>query len=151
MSVMLRNSVFPSLFRGSIWDEFYSLQKTKKESAWSDSGFPVCDQHTRDDGTVILEFALAGYDAENLSVEATGNYLNISANKASDKTDDGSSWSRRIARRSFRKSYYNNGDLDYSSLKATFHNGLLQVEVPKKEEAKPKSFKILVNNKELPA
>jgi HSP20 family molecular chaperone IbpA len=51
--------------------------------------------------------------------------------------------SRRIARRSFQKTFVNyDNNLDLSAVTASFENGLLKVVVPTRPETKPLEVKI---------
>ena len=135
-SLVYRN--FPSLIRSNIWDDFFNGVSDK--DLWSDSGFPVYEQFLDSNDDLILEFALAGYSPEQLSIQAEGKNLMVSAEKAEDNDERPG---QRIARRSFTKRFVNNGDLDFNNLKATFENGILKIEIPRNEESRLKVFNIL--------
>ena len=104
------------------------------------SGYPVADIYGTDDGDTVLEFALAGFSKSDLSIDVRPekNTITVSGNPEVKNGD-----TRRIARRSFVKSYVNyDSNLDIKSTTARFENGLLTITVPKKPERKPVAIKI---------
>jgi len=107
----------------------------------STDGYPVADIYTTDDGNTIMEFALAGFSKEELSIDIKPGRRSIMVSANTSTVDDSSI--RRIARRSFQKTYVNYDDnLDLTAVTATFKDGLLTVNVPKRPETKPLSVKI---------
>ena len=89
-----------------------------------------------------MEFALAGFSKEDLSIEIKPEKNSITVS-AKTSQDDQESNSRRIARRSFTKTYVNyDNNLDLSAISAEFENGLLRLVVPTKAEAKPLTISI---------
>ena len=106
------------------------------------SGYPVADIYTNDKGNTVMEFALAGFSKEELNVEVKpeDNTITVSAQTL---LEEGEVESRRIARRSFKKTYVNyNNKLDLSAVKAEYVNGLLTVTVPQTPEVAPLTVEI---------
>jgi len=107
----------------------------------STQGYPVADIYQDVDGNTVLEFALAGFTREQLNIgilPADGS-ITVSASATSDEDSD----SRRIARRSFKKTYVDfDGNLDLTAVTAKFRDGLLRVIVPQRPEVKPLSVSI---------
>ena len=85
--------------------------------------------------------ALAGYKKEEHRVEAKEKKINISAENI--KGTDGGAHERRIARRSFKKTFvdYHN-QLDFDAATATFVDGLLRISIPPQKEVKPVEISI---------
>lgn len=101
----------------------------------STQGYPVADIYTEEDGTTVMEFALAGFSKEDLSIEVKPEKrsITISANTIAECPSD---LNRRIAKRNFQKTFINYDDnLDLAGTSASFENGLLVVVVPKRPEA----------------
>ena len=128
---------FPSILGRTVLDDvfgsiFIDFPQHLKNST---SGYPVADIYKDEGGSTVLEFALAGFSREELSVDiqADKKSIIVSANSDSSETDN-----RRIAKRSFRKTYVNyDNNLDLSKTVADYKNGLLTIRVPRKEEVKP--------------
>ncbi len=125
---LLGRSVFDDMFSGFFNDSFPSLLRQ------STQGYPVADIYRNDDGDTVMEFALAGFSKEDLVIEVKPEKKSITVRANSESaTDD----SRRIARRSFEKTYVNyDNNLDLSACSAEFENGLLSIVVPVRPEVK---------------
>ncbi len=103
-------------------------------------GYPVADIYKNDDGSTIIEFALAGFDKNELSVEVKPEERTITVSAQSDTT---AQTQRRIARRSFKKTYVNyDNNLDLTAAKADYENGLLTISLPTRPEAQAINVKI---------
>ena len=122
---MLGRTVFDEIFN-SMLDMPTLINKTTQ-------GYPVADIYKNDDGSTIMEFALAGFNRDELSVEVKPEERTITVSAASDSNTQ---VQRRIARRSFKKTYVNyDNNLDLTSAKADYKNGLLTINLPTRPEA----------------
>ena len=127
---LLGRNVFEDVF-GGILNELPAMLKQTTQ------GYPVTDIYQNDSGDTVLEFALAGFLRENLSVEVKPENRSITVRADSNGDCDDAS-NRRIARRSFEKTYVNYDDnLDLSTVSANYENGLLSIVVPKRPAAQP--------------
>jgi len=107
----------------------------------STQGYPVADIYSEENGDTVMEFALAGFTKEDLSIEVKPNKKSIVVRADAGNNND--TGPRRIARRSFEKTFVNyNNNLDLGAITASFENGLLRVVVPTKPETKPLEVKI---------
>lgn len=87
----------------------------------------------------IVEMDLPGYEKENIKIEIEDGYLNIhaSANVSNDEKDDDGEFVRK--ERYFgecSRSFYVGDDVTEEDIKASFRNGTLKIEIPKKEVKK---------------
>ena len=126
------NEVFDNFF--NYRDLFSNVLKA------STQGYPVADIYRDDDGSTVLEFALAGFKKKELAIDIQPDKRSITiTGMASEENTK----RQRIARRNFTRTYVNYDDnLDLSSAHANFENGLLTVRVPQRPEAKPITIKI---------
>lgn len=132
---LLGRSVFDDVFDGFFNDFPQHLKR-------STQGYPVADIYTAENGSTVMEFALAGFTREDLSIEVKPEKrsITVSANAVTDSDSDSN---RRIARRNFQKTFINYDDnLDLAGASASFENGLLTVTVPKRPEAQALSVEI---------
>jgi|TARA_R110002074_G_scaffold33811_1_gene93793 HSP20 family molecular chaperone IbpA len=105
-------------------------------------GYPVSDIYRNEDGSTTMDFALAGFSKEDLSIEVKPEKRSITV-RADSSLDEAAASNRRIARRSFEKTYVNYDDnLDLSTVSAEFENGLLRITIFSRPETKPVSVKI---------
>ena len=106
----------------------------------STQGYPVADIYRDDDGSTVLEFALAGFKKKELSIDIQPDKRTITI---TGQVDEDNQKRQRIARRNFTRTYVNYDDnLDLVQAKASFENGLLSVRVPQRPEVKPLSIEI---------
>ena len=122
---VLGRSVFDEIFN-SMLDMPTLINKTTQ-------GYPVADIYKNDDGSTTLEFALAGFSKEELNVEVKPEERTITV---SAQTDGAAQTQRRVARRSFKKTYVNyDNNLDLTSATADYKDGLLTISLPTRPEA----------------
>ena len=137
-------------------DEFYREVSSLKRV--SIQNFPKYDQWA-DEFTFHMEFALAGYSADDISVNVTGNVLTVIGSKdnADDEPaneqdeDDGPPPKlkvmrgmivRGIARRSFTVDFYISNEYDLSDVYASMKDGLLKVSVPRIKNFGPRKVTV---------
>jgi HSP20 family protein len=87
-----------------------------------------------------LEFPLAGYKKEELTIKVEDNQLQISAKrKESNENTTGikSTTANNVARRAFSKTLIAADDLNLEAVQASFEDGLLQIKIPSRHKKKP--------------
>ena len=128
----------PSLMGRNVFDDVFEtfFNNWPSHVEQSTRGYPVADIYSDDENNTVLEFALAGFTKDELSITVQPDKKSITVSAKSEDSKENNS--RRIARRSFTKTYVNyDNDLDLASIDASFENGLLRVKVPQRIEAKP--------------
>lgn len=101
---------------------------------------PVVDVREKD-GKYLIEAELPGVSEKDLKLELKDGVLTLSTEKkeAKDEKDQAGTWIRRERRESFfSRSFELPEDADGDKIEATFKDGLLTVELPKKPETSPK-------------
>jgi HSP20 family molecular chaperone IbpA len=129
----------PGLLGRTIFDELFGdFQTLAKRST---QGYPVADIFANENGDTVLEFALAGFSKDDLTIDVQPERAAITVRANTEGCNE--EQDRRVARRSFQKTFVNHDNkLDFASATATFVNGLLTVTVPKKAESEPIKIKI---------
>tara|TARA_A100001515_G_scaffold36435_2_gene28588 strand:+ start:776 stop:1198 length:423 start_codon:yes stop_codon:yes gene_type:complete len=132
----------PNLLGTTVFDEiFNSMLDMPTLINKTTQGYPVADIYKNDDGSTVLEFALAGFKKQELSVEVKPEDRTITVSATSS---DANSEPRRIARRNFKKTYVNyDNNLDLTGAKANYENGLLTINLPIRPEAQPVAIDIV--------
>jgi len=133
----------PSLLGRNVFDDVFShiLDDFPQLMQKSTRGYPVSDIYQNDKGETVMEFALAGFLKEDLSIDVKPEKRSITVRAESKSNEEDSN--RRIARRSFEKTYVNiDNNLDLSSVSAEFENGLLSVVIPIRPEVRPLRIEI---------
>ena len=92
----------------------------------------------------IIDVDLPGFEKNNIKVSLNNGYLNIHA-KVDKKEDDNKEPEKFVRRERFfgecSRSYYVGDEIKEEDIKAEFKNGILKVEVPKKEAKKTNEIK----------
>jgi len=132
---LLGNSAIDRLF-----EEFF--QNPEPYVKQTTNGYPLTDIYKEEDGSQVIEMALAGFSKEDILINTEANKITISADGSKLKGQLAEN-RRRIAKRAFKKSFvdYHN-TLDFGSSNATFENGLLRIAIPLREEVKPRQITI---------
>ena len=93
---------------------------------------------------VVLHAAVPGIKPEDLDVSITGDVLTIKGEYKSEEQGESNRQYIRQERRfgSFCRQLTLPSAVDANKVNATFENGILTLEMPKREEVKPKSVKI---------
>ena len=132
---LLGNGAFDRIF-----DEFFRDPEPYVKQ--TTNGYPLTDIYKEEDGSQVIEMALAGFSKEDILINTEANKITISADGSKLKGQLAEN-RRRIAKRAFKKSFvdYHN-TLDFGNSNATFENGLLRIQIPLREEVKPRQITI---------
>ena len=97
----------------------------------------------------ILRADLPGLSEDDVNIEFNGNVLTVSGERKSEHEHRGQGY-YRVERRygSFRRSLRLPDGVDAGAITATFDKGVLEISVPKPEQAKPHKVEITVGGGE---
>ena len=97
------------------------------------------------DDSYELMVELPGFDKENIDMSIEEGYLTIEANTNSSKDEEEKGKYVRRERYSgtFSRSFYVGDDVTEDDIKASFKNGVLDVNIPKKETEKKSEKKYI--------
>ncbi|ODS80685.1 MAG: heat-shock protein [Cytophagaceae bacterium SCN 52-12] len=141
MSLIKRNRdsfpTFPALV-----DDFFGRELFNwGNSNFSPTGTSVPSVNIREnDETFVVELAAPGMQKSDFNIQLDGNTLTISSSKQQeDERKDGNYSRREFSYQSFQRSLVLPKDVvNEDGISARYENGLLEVTIPKKEEAKRK-------------
>ena len=90
-----------------------------------------------------VEVAAPGFDKNDFIIELNGDVLTISSEKQieNETKDDERFTKREFSYQSFTRSFTLPDVVESDKITAKYDNGILQILIPKKEEAKPKPVK----------
>ncbi len=132
---------FDRLFEESVRALSPNTSRDSEQEAWS----PKVDIY-EDDDRYILKADLPGLNKEDIQVDLNDNTLRISGEKKNvEKTskDNYVRLERKYGK--FVRSFTVSDNIDTQNIKANYKDGVLEVTLPKKEEAKPKQLKVHIN------
>ena len=96
----------------------------------------------RREGELVLRFDVPGVDPEKIDVTVDRGVLTVSATREETKTEGESPVVRERLFGSFRRRIRLAENLDADSIEASNHDGVLEVRIPVREEAKPRKIEV---------
>jgi HSP20 family protein len=141
---MKRNELFPT------WSRFFNDFFDKDMFDWSDKHFSITNTTVpsvnikESENNFEVEMAVPGMAKDDFKIKLENNLLCISSEKkVENETNEGKYSRKEFSYQSFSRSFALPVSADESSIKAKYENGILIVEIPKKEEAKPKPPRVI--------
>lgn len=127
--------MFDSLIHGERWDEDI------RESLW----FPAVDV-AEQENSYVVRMDLPGVSKKDVHVSTRENVLTVRGERKQEGESKDSNY-RRVERSygSFQRSFTLPGLVRSDETKASFNNGVLEIVLPKVEEAKPKVIDVKVS------
>lgn len=130
--------------RSEIYDPFKALERSFFGGGFYDNSLNRIrtDVKTTDKG-YLVEAELPGFSRDDISIELDGDYLTVKAESKSESEDRSDSGYLRRERRygSFSRSF-DVSEIDTDSITASYENGLLKLDLPKKADQQTSARKI---------
>lgn len=146
MSLIKRNGHLPSTFP-ALFDDFFGRELFNWDNSnYSSTGTTVPAVNIRETGEHFeVEMAAPGMDKNDFKIELNGNTLTISSQKQQEQKTEEDGYSRReFSYRSFQRSFVLPKEVvDDNGIAARYENGLLHLTIPKKEQAKQKTPRLI--------
>lgn len=122
-----------------VFDDFFSLRPTEMfDSNW----VPAIDVD-EDEKKVYVRAEIPGIDEKDISVTLEDNVLTISGEKKEEHEEKNKKrWQKESRFGSFQRSVRLPEGISADSAKARFKKGVLNIEIEKTEESKPRTIKI---------
>ncbi|MCW9037889.1 Hsp20/alpha crystallin family protein [Altibacter sp.] len=137
MKLMKRHeNLFPNMWSPFNDDDWFRLPDTFK----SGTSAPAVNILENEDDFKV-EMAVPGMKKEDFNIDLENNLLTISAEEQSEnetKGQDGSYTRREFNYSAFKRSFTLPDSVDGEKIAASYTDGVLNITIPKKEEAKPK-------------
>jgi HSP20 family protein len=127
-----RNSFFDDAFTR---DFFGTDFKTKAVSTPSANILESKDKYS-------VELSVPGWNKEDFNIQIEGKTLILSAEKKDETREEGTKWNRREFRQySFKRMFELSENINTAGIAAKYENGILSVDLPKKEVVKEETAK----------
>lgn len=132
--------LMPSIFRTNVFDDFFddSFKDFARVPARPTNELMRTDVKEKEDGFEV-SISLPGVKKEDITAEINDGYLTISATTSTskdEKNDDGKYIRRERFYGSAKRSFYVGEDITEEDIQAKYVDGILTLDIPKKE-AKP--------------
>lgn len=124
-------------------DDLWRTAWGRPGRAWEAPAYrPPMDVIERENG-VTIRLDLPGLAAEDVTVEVEGDRLTISGELGDSGAQQGARYHRRERYTgAFRRSLQLADTLDAAQITATFENGVLTLELPKRPESQPRRIEV---------
>jgi HSP20 family protein len=96
----------------------------------------------RRDGELVLRFDVPGVDPEKIDVTVDRGVLTVSATREETRTEGESPVVRERLFGSFRRRIRLAENLDADAIEASNNDGVLEIRIPVREEAKPRKIEV---------
>ena len=122
-----------------------NILSREKEGMLSASWTPSVDINETSDAYVV-KGELPGVDKDNVDISIEDNLLIIRGEKKVETESDDEKYHRKeCVYGSFERSFSLPKQVDVNKVEASFSNGVLKLNIPKAEEAKPKQIQVQIN------
>ena len=124
---------------------FQDYGRSNDELTTSGSFVPAVDVY-EDAHKVVLKLEVPGVKQEDLDVQVENQTLTVRGQRTFENEEKEENF-QRIERRygSFSRSFTLPNTINTASVSANYENGILKIELAKREEAKPKQIKVNVS------
>jgi HSP20 family protein len=152
MALITRFNPFDDLRRmeARLWEPFFRFPffpETQQATGWS----PAVDVLEEND-RIVVKVEAPGMDEKDLRVTFEDGILTVSGERQFERKDDRNYHRIERAYGTFTRTFTLPRSVDAAQILANYRNGVLEIEIPKKEESRPKQIQINVNaNKQIEA
>ena len=103
-----------------------------------------------DENHLYLDLELPGVNENDVKVTLENNVLTVEGERKQEKKSEKGNWlHQECYYGTFSRSFTLPGTVDADSVEASFNNGVLEIRIEKKAEAKPKQIQISLGSKQL--
>jgi HSP20 family protein len=125
----------------SLFDNFFPTRAAADgESLWN--WHPVVDIYDNEND-IVIKAELPGVDKEQIAIDLQGNVLTLKGERSSEnEVKEENFYRRERSYGRFERSFMLPIEADPETVKAEFKDGVLNIQVPKPEEKKPKKITV---------
>ena len=131
----------------SVWDNLFNRDLFNWENNYANTGNSLPAVNIKETPEYFLvEMAAPGMEKKDFKIELDGSALTISSEKQNEaEENDGENYSRReFSYQSFYRTFHLPKEVvNADKIKAKYENGLLSLEIPKRDEAKQKPARLI--------
>ena len=152
MALITRFNPFDDLRRmeARLWEPFFRFPffPEENQAAGWNPAVDVLEENDR----ILVKVEAPGVDEKDLRITFEDGILTVSGERQFERKDDRNYHRIERAYGSFTRSFTLPRSVEPAQIAANYRNGVLEIEIPKKEESRPKQIQINVNaNKQIEA
>ncbi|MCG9968020.1 Hsp20/alpha crystallin family protein [Pelotomaculum terephthalicicum JT] len=124
-----------------LFDDSFRFWREPEAALTQEGAFPVDIKDTP--GEFLIKAELPGFNKDNIKVILTDNLLTIRAERQKEEKEENANY-LRVERSygSFSRSFTLNMPVKQDKLRARYHDGVLEITLPKEEDARKKEINI---------
>jgi HSP20 family protein len=146
MSFITRNSNPLNDFRtlqSRFFEPFFGRFNFLDDSMTSGTWAPPVDV-AEENGKIMVKVEVPGMEEKDLKINFEDGLLTVSGERQFERKDDRNYHRIERSYGSFVRQFSLPRSVDANAITASYRNGVLEIEIPKKEEAKPRQIEINV-------
>lgn|SRR5690606_3685144 len=144
MNLIKRNSFIPS--STSLFDDFFSRDLFDWSKSEGNGLVPRVNIKENNDGFSV-DIAAPGMKKEDFQVELDNDMLTVSSEVSQNQEEKDERYTRKeFSYHAFRRSFYLPNTVEVDEINATYKDGILNLWIPKREEAKKKPARMISIN-----
>ena len=146
MTFLTRSNPFNDFrtVQARVFEPFFGRFNFVDDALKSGTWAPPVDV-AEDNGRIMVKVEAPGVDEKDLKIHFEDGLLTISGERQFERKDDRNYHRIERAYGSFTRTFTLPRSVDAAGITANYVNGVLEIEIPKKEEAKPRQIAINVN------
>jgi HSP20 family protein len=137
-----RSNVLPT-----VWDSFFNRDLFNWDSNYANTGNSMPAVNIRETpDNFLVEMAAPGMEKKDFKIELDGSALTISSEKQNEAEEkEGENYSRKeFSYQAFYRTFHLPKEVvNADKIQAKYENGLLRLEIPKRDEAKQKPVRLI--------
>lgn len=133
MSLIKKKSGFPSIFRSGLLDDWFANERFFDSDFFKNDWVPAVNIAEKDQAYEV-EIAIPGMKKEDISIHVDKGILEVSGETKTEKEEkDEKKYTRKeFSYTSFHRSFHLPENVDDTSIKAKYEEGILKLEIAKK-------------------
>ncbi len=125
-----------------MFDGFFHAADRRRRGRSGRAWLPSVDILENDDNFVV-KAELPGMDKKDIEIDVKGRVLTLQGERTSESEVKEGAWHRKERTcGKFKRSFTLPTDVDADAIKAVYKNGVLNIDIPKPEERKPRQIAV---------
>jgi HSP20 family protein len=124
-----------------VFEPFFGRFNFVNDELKSGTWAPAVDV-AEENGKILVRVEVPGVEEKDLKVNFEDGLLTVSGERQFERKEDRNYHRIERSYGSFVRTFSLGPSADVNGIAATYRNGILEIEIPKKEEAKPKQIEI---------
>jgi len=148
MTFLTRNANDLRTFQARVFEPFFGRFNYLDDAMPSGTWAPAVDV-AEETGRILVKVEVPGMDEKDLKIHFEDGLLTVSGERQFERKDDRNYHRIERSYGSFVRTFSLPRSIDSAQIAAHYRNGVLEIEIPKKEEAKPRQIQINAGSQQL--